>query len=66
MKAERKVGTLDVRKLWLEEGVKLTAGRMEKLDAELKRLARFTAVERVNYLAGWRDECGSQPAALKI
>lgn len=52
MKAERKGGTLDVRKLWLEKGVKLSIGRMEKLDAELKRLARFTGVEQVNYLSG--------------
>jgi uncharacterized protein YcaQ len=58
MKAERKGATLDVRKLWLEKGVKLSAGRMGKLDAELTRLARFTGVERVNYLSGWRDECG--------
>ncbi len=55
MKADRKGGTLDVRKLWLEAGVRSSAGRLEKLDAELARLARFTGVERVNYLDGWRD-----------
>lgn len=57
MKAERKEAMLNVRKLWLEKGVKLSGGREEKLDAELKRLARFTGVERVNYLSGWKEEC---------
>lgn len=54
MKAERKGGTLDVKRLWLEPGIKPSAGRLEKLDAELNRLAKFTGVERVNYLEGWR------------
>lgn len=54
MKANRRDGTLDVRRLWLEPGVRPSAGRLEKLDAELARLARFTGVERVVYLDGWR------------
>ena len=54
MKADRKRQTLDVKRLWLEPGVKASAGRLEKLDAELNRLARFTGVERVAYLEGWR------------
>ncbi len=54
MKAERKGGTLDVKRLWLEPGIKPAAGRLEKLDAELNRLARFTGVESVRYLEGWR------------
>ncbi len=54
MKADRKAGRLDVKRLWLEPGVRPSAGRFEKLDAELARLARFTGVETVNYLAGWR------------
>lgn len=45
MKADRKRSTLDVRRLWLEPGVRASAGRLEKLDAELSRLAKFT---------GWR------------
>ena len=53
MKAERKKGVLEVRRLWLEKGVRASAGRLEKLDAELLRLARFTGVERVDYLDGW-------------
>ncbi|MNE66414.1 hypothetical protein D3C80_1619640 [compost metagenome] len=56
MKADRKRGVLDVRRLWLEPGVRASAGRLEKLDAELKRLARFTGVESVNYLEGWKGK----------
>ncbi|WP_142590078.1 winged helix-turn-helix domain-containing protein [Pseudorhizobium halotolerans] len=54
MKADRKAGSLDVRRLWLEPGVRASNGRLEKLEAELLRVARFTGVERVNYLAGWQ------------
>lgn len=53
MKAERKGGTLDVRRLWLENGVRPSSGRLAKLDAELNRLAKFTGVETVRYLDGW-------------
>ncbi|OHV75920.1 winged helix-turn-helix domain-containing protein [Rhizobium sp. LCM 4573] len=55
MKADRKAGTLDVKRLWLEKGVKPSAGRLEKLEAELQRVARFAGVERVNFLDGWQD-----------
>lgn len=54
MKADRKAGTLDVKRLWLEPGVKHSTGRMEKLEAELERIARFTGVERVVLIDGWR------------
>jgi uncharacterized protein YcaQ len=54
MKADRKAGTLDVKRLWLEPGIKPSAGRLEKLEAELDRLARFTGVEKVVLLDGWR------------
>ena len=53
MKAERKGGTLDVKRLWLEKGVRPSSGRLAKLDAELNRLAKFTGVESVRYLDGW-------------
>lgn len=53
MKADRKKGTLDVKRLWLEPRVKASAGRLEKLEAELERLARFAGVEKVVYLDGW-------------
>ncbi|MCX8996369.1 winged helix-turn-helix domain-containing protein [Rhizobiaceae bacterium BDR2-2] len=54
MKAERGEGVLSVRRLWLEPGVRASSGRLEKLDAELQRVARFCGVERVDYRDGWR------------
>ncbi len=54
MKADRKAGTLDVRRLWWEPGVKGSAGRIERLEAELSRLARFTGVDEVRWLDGWQ------------
>ena len=53
MKADRKRGSLDVRRLWLERGVKPSSGRMERIDAELERVARFAGVERIERLDGW-------------
>ena len=40
-KADRPEGVLRVRKLWIEPGVKWTAARERKLDAELMRFARL-------------------------
>lgn len=54
MKTDRKNGTLDVKRLWLEPGVKASAGRLERLQAELERVAKFAGVEKVVYLAEWR------------
>ncbi|MBY5622895.1 winged helix-turn-helix domain-containing protein [Rhizobium leguminosarum] len=54
MKADRKKSTLDVKRLWLEPGVKPSAGRLERLEAELDRVARFAGVEKVVFLEGWR------------
>lgn len=56
MKADRKAGVLDVKRLWLEKGVRASAGRLEKLDAELQRVGRFAGVEKVVYQPGWRGE----------
>ncbi|WP_075290037.1 winged helix-turn-helix domain-containing protein [Pararhizobium arenae] len=56
MKADRKAGSLDVKRLWWERGVRASSGRMDRLDAELARVARFAGVERVNYLEGWQAE----------
>ncbi|WP_438749778.1 winged helix-turn-helix domain-containing protein [Pararhizobium sp. O133] len=53
MKADRKSGTLDVKRLWWEKGVGTSSGRMERLEAELARLAKFAGVERVLFLEGW-------------
>lgn len=53
MKADRKAGTLDVKRIWWEKGVKPSNARLEKLEAELTRIARFTGVEKVTYGDGW-------------
>ena len=54
-RADRKAGTLIVNQLWAEAGVKWTASRADKLDAEINRLARFVGVEDVIWT------CGSEP-----
>ncbi|MGI3186471.1 winged helix-turn-helix domain-containing protein [Nioella aestuarii] len=48
VKADRKASCLDVLNLWVEPGVKWTAARASKLDAELDRMARFVGVESVH------------------
>jgi uncharacterized protein YcaQ len=53
MKADRKKGTLDVKRLWLEPGVQASAGRLDRLAAELDRVGRFAGVERVILADGW-------------
>lgn len=54
MKAARGEGALAVKRLWLEPGVNASAARLEKLDAELQRIARFCGLERVVYGEEWR------------
>ncbi len=54
MKADRKAGVLAVKRIWWEPGVRASSGRLEKLEAELGRLARFTGVETVEFLPQWR------------
>ena len=53
MKADRKTGTLNVRRLWWERGVRASSGRMDKLMAELARIARFAGVEKVVLADDW-------------
>jgi uncharacterized protein YcaQ len=53
MKADRRKGSLEVKRLWLEPGVRPSAGRLEKLMAELDRVARFAGVETVVLIDGW-------------
>ncbi|MGD1875941.1 MAG: winged helix-turn-helix domain-containing protein [Kiloniellaceae bacterium] len=56
MKHERDTGTLRVKGLWLEPKVKLSAARMQRLEAELERQRRFTGAERVVFEKGWVKE----------
>ncbi|MCO5731071.1 winged helix-turn-helix domain-containing protein [Rhizobium sp. SSA_523] len=54
MKADRRAGALVVKRLWWEKGVRDSAARQARLEAELQRLARFTGVERIEFLPDWR------------
>lgn len=56
VKAHREAGALRVRAVWPERGVTLGAQRLQRLEAELERLARFAGCERVEWLDGWRRE----------
>ncbi|MGP1396508.1 MAG: winged helix-turn-helix domain-containing protein [Inquilinaceae bacterium] len=56
MKIRRAEGTLAVRRLWLEPGIRLSAGREARLAAELARVARFAGADRVDFADGWRGD----------
>ncbi|MEZ5824134.1 MAG: crosslink repair DNA glycosylase YcaQ family protein [Geminicoccaceae bacterium] len=47
---------LAVRRLWLEPGVRRSAGRRRALEAELDRIARFAGCERVTFDDGALDD----------
>ncbi|SEA39536.1 winged helix-turn-helix domain-containing protein [Rubrimonas cliftonensis] len=53
-KAHRSEGVLKVRAAWLEPGVRPSRARLDRLDAELRRLARFSGCDRVEHMPGWR------------
>ena len=53
MKSYRSRGVLEVRTVWLEQGIRLTHGRQAKLDAELDRMAHFSGCDRVEFLPDW-------------
>ena len=55
-KAFKQEGVLRVKAFWPEAGVKQTKGRQAKLEAELERLSRFAACDRVEFLPGWSRE----------
>ena len=46
MKHDRSSGALNVKNLWIEPKVKMSAGRRDRLAAELERIRRFTGAER--------------------
>lgn len=56
MKARRDLGTLQVRALWPEPGIRLGAGRLGRLEAELDRMARFAGCERTAFDPGWQRD----------
>jgi len=47
LKVHRKEGRLEVKGLWLEPGIKLTAGREKAFRQALARLARFTGATEI-------------------
>lgn len=56
VKAFRDESVLRVKGFWPEAGVRLTAARLTKLDAELRRWASFAGCDRVDYQTGWQRE----------
>ena len=48
VKVHRKEGRLEVKGLWLEEGVKLSAAREEGLRKALRRLTKFTGAQTID------------------
>jgi uncharacterized protein YcaQ len=52
MRADRNAGTLDVKRLWMESDVRLTATRRKRLDQELGRIAKFADVDEVRWRRG--------------
>ncbi|PSL22140.1 winged helix-turn-helix domain-containing protein [Shimia abyssi] len=55
-KADRARGTLNIHKLWAEPGVRWTAARAAKLEAELGRMARFIGTPEICWT------CSERPA----
>ncbi len=52
-KAYKSERILRVKAFWPEAGVAMGAGRMQRLAAELHRLAQFAGCDRVEFLPGW-------------
>ena len=52
-KAYKSERVLRVKAFWPELGLAMGAGRMQRLAAELDRLARFAGCDRVEFLPGW-------------
>lgn len=53
MTADRAAGTLNVRKLWPEPGLRFGAGRRQALDGLLNRISRFADCRDVAYADDW-------------
>ena len=53
VKADRDGDRLAVRAFWAEAGVKMTQGRLSRLESELDRRASFAGVSGVTFAADW-------------
>ena len=61
MKRRAETGTLAVRALWPERGIRFGKGRLARLDSELARMARFAGCDTVTFEDGWlREASGPQ------
>lgn len=60
-RARRSEGALHVAAFWPEPGVTTPKQRLEKLEAELARLARLAGCERLVYAPGWLSEPEERP-----
>lgn len=58
MKAHRAEGRLEVTAFWPEDGVPMGAGRLDRLQAELGRAARFAGCDAVGLADGWLRQPG--------
>ncbi len=53
MKSIRDEDRLHVRAFWPEKGIRMSKGRLERLEAELGRMARFSGVANVTFEKDW-------------
>lgn len=62
VRADRAEGTLNVIDLWWEKGVRFSAGRQDKLNAELDRLRRFIGLEDIVWTAPMGEKIAASHA----
>ncbi|PVB63326.1 crosslink repair DNA glycosylase YcaQ family protein [Labrenzia sp. 011] len=53
MKALRSEERLHIRAFWPEDGIRMTKGRLARLEAELGRTARFSGCTDISFEPGW-------------
>ncbi|MEP3280332.1 MAG: crosslink repair DNA glycosylase YcaQ family protein [Stappiaceae bacterium] len=58
MKCHRQEGKLRVKAFWPERNVRLGGGRMDRLESELARMARFTGMQDVEFDNNWNRASG--------
>lgn len=61
VRARRTEGDLMVAAWWPEPGIRMTAARLSRIEAELARLATFSGCERVRFADGWQRETLRRP-----
>lgn len=50
MRADRAESTLEIKRLWMEDGIALTSARRKRIDQELSRIAKLAEVDQVRWL----------------